>query len=286
MKAYSPDLLQVRISYWLSLRDRLRSLILHVSGILTLTLILSVSGAFDSDAFPFWRRFSFHSLISTLLIVQTSLGFDLIRRLVSDKASGLVCGVLTSAMVLVLMTVQVQALKLTPILPYDFDPWLAFAQFLAPFVLPVSGLIILAKTAHERHWIVRETSSDHMDQILELTVRPVISGLLPAPAPETLSDWPEGAIEQIKSVDHYLEVRTRAQTVLVRGRMSDALKRVSQADGIQTHRSWWVAWTAIDTVVTRGRDKAFKLKTDDHIPISRARESHVLEQWQAHQPHP
>lgn len=284
MKADTSQMLQARISSWLSLRDRIRTLVLHVASIFTLALVLSVSGAFDSDAFPFWRRLSFHSLTSTLLIVQTSVGFHLIRRILGKKVSVLVSGALTAVVVLTLMTVQLQALKLTPILPYGFDPWLAFALFLAPFVLPVSALVVLAKTAHERFWVVQEYSTDHVDEVLELAFRPVIAGLLPAPSPQTLSDWPQGAIEHIRSVDHYLEVKTASQTVLVRGRMGDALKRLSLKDGIQTHRSWWVAWAMIHSVETRSRDTSFRLNTGALIPIARAREAYVLAEWKARQP--
>lgn len=45
----------------------------------------------------------------------------------------------------------------------------------------------------------------------------------------------------VSAEDHYLRVHTSLGEELVLMRLSDALRELSEADGLQTHRSWWVA---------------------------------------------
>ena len=50
----------------------------------------------------------------------------------------------------------------------------------------------------------------------------------------------------VEAEDHYLRVRTEAGSDLVLMRFGDALEALGACDGFRTHRSWWVARTAVD----------------------------------------
>ena len=52
----------------------------------------------------------------------------------------------------------------------------------------------------------------------------------------------------VQAEDHYLRVHTGSGEELVTMRFADALDLLSGAHGFQTHRSWWVAGPAIETV--------------------------------------
>jgi hypothetical protein len=74
----------------------------------------------------------------------------------------------------------------------------------------------------------------------------------------------------VEAEDHYLRVHTDAGQELITARFGDALKELDAAPGFRTHRSWWVAASAIDEVKwLRGRGEA-RLKCGLTVPISRS----------------
>ena len=52
-------------------------------------------------------------------------------------------------------------------------------------------------------------------------------------------------LHAISAEDHYLRVHTRLGEELILMRFSDALRELDGADGLQAHRSWWVARTGV-----------------------------------------
>ncbi|WP_417481100.1 LytTR family DNA-binding domain-containing protein [Maricaulis sp.] len=73
----------------------------------------------------------------------------------------------------------------------------------------------------------------------------------------------------LQSEDHYLRVHTAAGDALILMRLSDAMAAVEGLDGRQTHRSWWVARAAVDTV-SRGDGRAtLTLSNNVQAPVSR-----------------
>lgn len=79
----------------------------------------------------------------------------------------------------------------------------------------------------------------------------------------------EAELIAVEAEDHYLRVHTDAGDELITARFSDALIELSGVKGFRTHRSWWVAAGAIDTVRwLRGRGEA-RLKCGLVVPVSR-----------------
>lgn len=77
------------------------------------------------------------------------------------------------------------------------------------------------------------------------------------------------AVLALESEDHYLRVHTDAGDALILMRLSDAMAAVEALDGAQTHRSWWVARTAVDNV-SRGDGRAtLALRNGVTAPVSR-----------------
>lgn len=76
-------------------------------------------------------------------------------------------------------------------------------------------------------------------------------------------------IHALEAEDHYLRVHTAAGDTLILMRLYDAIRELDGIEGSQTHRSWWVAKTAVtDTVRTSGRI-SFTLKDGLIAPVSR-----------------
>lgn len=76
-------------------------------------------------------------------------------------------------------------------------------------------------------------------------------------------------IYAVSAEDHYLRVHTSAGEELILFRLSDAMRELSGIDGLQTHRSWWVARQGLADV-SRGDGKlTLKLKSGVEAPVSR-----------------
>lgn len=73
----------------------------------------------------------------------------------------------------------------------------------------------------------------------------------------------------VEAEDHYLRIRTEAGSALVLMRLGDALDLLSTLDGFRTHRSWWVARTAVQTVRWKGGRGALALSDGSFAPVSR-----------------
>lgn len=71
--------------------------------------------------------------------------------------------------------------------------------------------------------------------------------------------------------DHYVRVHTPRGSTLVLMSLSQAMAGLKDVEGIQTHRSWWVARAAVEGVIEDGRNLRLKLKGGLQAPVSRAR---------------
>lgn len=70
--------------------------------------------------------------------------------------------------------------------------------------------------------------------------------------------------------DHYVRLHTGRGSVLVLMSLNQALGELGDLDGLQVHRSWWVARRAVDEVVEDGRNLRLRLKGGIEAPVSRA----------------
>lgn len=76
-------------------------------------------------------------------------------------------------------------------------------------------------------------------------------------------------ILSLTSEDHYLRVRSRGGEALILMRLSDAVAALEGLDGARTHRSWWVARSAVvDAQKGDGRG-VLVLEDGTEAPVSR-----------------
>jgi hypothetical protein len=76
-------------------------------------------------------------------------------------------------------------------------------------------------------------------------------------------------IYAVESEDHYLRVHTSAGQELILMRLADAVRELSGVEGMQTHRSWWVAKQGLVDVVKGDGRLTLKLKSGAEAPVSR-----------------
>jgi hypothetical protein len=224
-----------------------------VAGATAASLILSSAGAFDTEAAPPGPR-----LIYWLAIAALSLGMleGLHRLLMCYAPPGrqLVVRVLGWALLaLPLNTVAVLACKTL------FGGWPSLGGFL--HLLPGMAAILAAL------------------QFMLASLEPAPAPL-PAPAPVPhlprsplraalpliLRDAPVLALE---AQDHYVRVHTSAGEAMVRIRLRDAIADMDE-EGLQPHRSWWIARSAVVALQAQDRRRVLLLSNGRAVPVSRA----------------
>ena len=97
---------------------------------------------------------------------------------------------------------------------------------------------------------------------------------LAASAPHPLLDQlpPElgSQIIALEMEDHYVRVHTMLGSALVLMRLRDAVALVGEIEGMQVHRSWWVARGAVEEVLREGRNVRLRLPRGIEAPVARA----------------
>ncbi|HEY0028161.1 MAG TPA: LytTR family DNA-binding domain-containing protein [Allosphingosinicella sp.] len=127
--------------------------------------------------------------------------------------------------------------------------------------------------------------------ILMMVLRPDAPPLPPAEdavAPDNASEAPPLAPEEtgnaflrrlppalgrdllsLQMQDHYIRAETALGSTLLLMRFRDALAELEGA-GIQVHRSWWVAYPAMEALDRDGRSVRLRLRGGGLVPVSRA----------------
>ena len=94
----------------------------------------------------------------------------------------------------------------------------------------------------------------------------------PAPPPAILDRLPAGVRGPLRSMsmaDHYVEVVTAKGKAMVLMRLTDAIAETRGADGIQIHRSHWVALSAIADLKSAAGRWFVVLNDGRNLPVSR-----------------
>ncbi|MDO8296135.1 MAG: LytTR family DNA-binding domain-containing protein [Caulobacter sp.] len=110
-----------------------------------------------------------------------------------------------------------------------------------------------------------------------LSRREVLRHALPSPGvapPELREKLPpkqaRARLLAVEAEDHYLRIHTEAGDTLTLMRFADALKALEGMDGVRTHRSWWVARSAVEEARWRRGRGDLVLAGGLLAPVSRA----------------
>lgn len=95
------------------------------------------------------------------------------------------------------------------------------------------------------------------------------SGTKPAALLSRLPLEVRGNLYALSAEDHYVKVRTHKGAHLVLIRLNDAMREAEPIEGLQVHRSHWVAVSAIQTARREGDRAILTLLDGTEIPASR-----------------
>ena len=100
---------------------------------------------------------------------------------------------------------------------------------------------------------------------------PAAAAPLPNPLLDQLPAEIGSDIVALEMEDHYVRVHTMMGSALVLMRLRDAMALVTGIEGMQVHRSWWVARGAVEDVLRDGRNIRLKLPRGIEAPVARAK---------------
>ena len=69
--------------------------------------------------------------------------------------------------------------------------------------------------------------------------------------------------------DHYVEIQTTKGTACLLMRFGDAIAEAAPVEGAQVHRSYWVAWAAVEAVERDGIKLFLRLSHGGRVPVSK-----------------
>jgi hypothetical protein len=84
-----------------------------------------------------------------------------------------------------------------------------------------------------------------------------------------------GDLYAVEAEDHYLRVHTSRGDDLVLMRFSDALRELGAIDGLQVHRSWWVARAGVQKVQRQDGRVTLVLRNGRTVGVSRSNQGAI-----------
>lgn len=248
----------------------------YAAGVAALAIVLTVSGAYDTEDLSIAHRLGLFAVIGALLVGQSAWMIGRFERVFGTGAGGMMLTALSSLIAtLALLTVELHALKYTPLLPKAPDPLFEFALFLAPLVGAAVGFLVFIRSPVAKIMLERAPLELDYEPVRKLSATTRIAGLLAPPRATPLAGWPQGVVLRVVSRDHYLEIVTDSTRAMIRGRMKDALALLPGDDGIRSHRSWWVRADQVKAIIPRGRDYFLQLADGAEAPVARGRSKKV-----------
>lgn len=149
--------------------------------------------------------------------------------------------------------------------------------------LPVTGAVLLVNAAATGTF---EVGDLHLSVlafycvIISIAVSVMFAVLSPGKSDSVLAQNPRilqrlpldkrGALISLSVQDHYVEVATAKGKALILMRLSDAISETEGANGLQVHRSHWVALDAVKTTQRRQGKILIELSNGAELPVSRS----------------
>ena len=135
------------------------------------------------------------------------------------------------------------------------DPW-SFRKFYIQYgyVLVVSLVFVVLNFVIER--------SNKVEDVVKVDPITVFLERLPV-------KYRTASLYAVSAEDHYLRVHTSLGEELILMRLADALRELDGADGLQTHRSWWVAKDGVADADREDGKQVLILKSGGRAAVSR-----------------
>ncbi len=215
-------------------------------------MFLALVGAFETDAAPIVSRLVYWVGLCLVGALLAAIASAWIGRVGAVKARPCLFGALV-------------ALAVTP--PITVLVWLIgqlrFHGSMGPRLLTVylPPVLIIAMAVR---------SVNALAQAKHLEARTLTRGAAPRLLDRLSPGLRDAEVFAVEAEDHYLRLHTSLGQHLILMRFRDALTELDTIEGAQTHRSWWVAKSAVQGAQRRDGRATLEIKGGSRAPVSRA----------------
>ena len=220
-------------------------------------LVLSLLGPFGSFSAPIGLRFAFWM---PTMAIGAALGAGV--SIISERLS-IFCGrpALRAVAIVTTMTIAMSGVVLG-ISHLIFGP--GRVTFSATFVCYVWIITVVVAMIGA---ILRARNTR-----IAVAAAPIAAQIVPAPksfSARLPAKLKGSNILALEAEDHYVRVHTDAGSDLILIRLADAIAEMGATPGARTHRSWWVAKSAVKSMHRANGRVTLVLANDAQVPISR-----------------
>lgn len=216
-------------------------------------------GVYQTSAFPLPERIAYWTILMGVGIASSSVTNPLVTVRWLPKAHPLVQVAAIAALISVPITLGLGLIEFSVdgiIAPLD---WWGL-QYL--YVIALSAVMTALA------WVVEKWASG------ALTPARVAAPAAVASTGTTFAErlpvkFRSGLVYAVSAEDHYLRVHTSAGETMILMRLADAVRELASVEGLQTHRSWWVAKQGLADASKGDGKVTLKLKSGAEAPVSR-----------------
>lgn len=230
--------------------------LLRGSGVaLGLGLIFAWFGVYETGNFPFAERVLYWTGLMAVGLIASAVFVPLVSERWLPKAHVAVHVIVSSLLISIPITIGLIVMEAASDGTFA-QPWWVAVQYI--YVLVVTLLLTSLAWVLERYGekpamsvvIVQQASASAFADRLPVKFR-------------------AAEIHAVSAEDHYLRVHTSAGETMILMRLADAIRELATLEGLQTHRSWWVARQGIAEVVRADGKVSLKLRSGAEAPVSR-----------------
>ncbi len=226
---------------------------------------LALTGAMETIQWPLWRRLAYWTplmLVTTTLVV---LWHPLAEKLPLLQRWPMALWVVTSALVALPITLVVWAYTCW-FNGWPMDPGL-LPGFYGPTITVTLAMVgigmLLERPGAVTHAPTQGVAAPALRARFLERLTPKLMG---------------GTLYAVKAEDHYLRLYSSKGEDMILMRLSDAIAELEGLEGAQTHRSWWVAKDAVQSVKRADGKVSLMLPGGIEAPVSRANVKLLREQ--------
>lgn len=216
-----------------------------------LGLIFAWLGVYGTSEVPFLQRWIFWT---TTMVVGAG-GFTVVEPFIYGRRFEKIAPIFKIGLIAAIISIPV-TLTLVFLLNRS-PPRIEYLTMQYGYVLVISLIITSAS------YLLKIASESR--NATEPTGNPIAEFLQRLPVKFRTAD-----LYAISSEDHYLRVHTNLGEELILMRLADAVRELNGAEGLQVHRSWWVAKSGVtDEKKVDGRS-LLVLTNGTEVPVSRS----------------
>ncbi len=255
------ELQAIGVNRPLILRPPGRLMLQPVAAAFFLAVLLSTAGAFDTEAAQFGPR-----LIYWLGIAGVStLALQAAHHMLQTKFDRIPDPWLRVFGWLVLMLPLNTVATFTCKMLFGGVPSLTGFTLLLPGMAAILSALQFALFSFQREMPALRVVADTCSEPPAASANS-LAPFLPLPLQRS-------PIHALQAEDHYVRVHTTDGQALIRMRLRDAVAMLAPEEGVQPHRSWWVARSAVASLRRDGSRTLIQLADGTTVPVSRSARS-------------